>query len=396
MSNYRKESIRVFCWELKKWFESQKEAGDFLIREKGYSSSATGEINKVLNKLDRTVAGYHWCSDKSQFKDKKLIYKKERGVEKTIYCYETKEEFKSSKKASEVTSIQKQNIKDALDNPLITAGGYHWCTDLSIFDGIDFNNIDSIYTEIYCYETQEKFVTDNTSTALEKIMQRYKDEYPMSQIYNLKKVINKSGRTYFNYHWCTDLDSFKILESNEDRSSIYRKKVRVDNFIDKEFITREIVPEGVDYLSQYKFPVIVSNEVHDYLLKKEFIDKLNNPDCSYYYKLRVEYDLDSCPNGCTNREISFDCRQHNMTPPEIKYKIFHSICPLTKNILDDILSSGGIPELDLELEWDDLTNSYSTITKVFTNEDGGIVRLLDAVSETDELEKIFQEEETYE
>lgn len=382
MSNYKKESLPVYCWELKRWFQTQREAGFFLVSE-GYSTAAVGEINKVLDNPTRTVGGYHWCTNKRVFRNKVLSDNEKK--EAPVFCWETKKWYSSIYEASKKVGISKNNIVDALDNPLITAKKFHWSTTDYQFNDIDFSNIESNFKTIYCYETGEEFTSDSDSTAIEKIYLTYKDKFQNSQIYNLKKCINNPKRTYFTYHWCTE----KYLENSEiesNKKSIYSKKTRVDSFVEKEFITREIVPEGVDYSTSYKFPILLANDIHDYLLKKEYVNKLDNPEFFYYFKIRAEYDITECKNGCTNYQISVTCKEHTKLPPEIKYKIFHSVCPNTKIILDEILSLGRIPDMDVELEWDENTNTYSIMTSSF-------LRSPTTISENDEvsLEDIYEE-----
>lgn len=269
MSNYRRRIKPIYCWELERWFDNQSEASKFLIEEKGLSHSCLGELNKWMNHTDRIVGGYHWCDSIDIFLGKKLFIKERRGVSKKIYCWETKEEYESSKVASEKTGIQKQNIKYILDNPFVTAGGFHWCTDL----------------------------------------EKFKDAHITSDSKNSIKDIDK-------------VNDQKIKSDNQDT-------------------VRENIPDGVDYNSLYKFPIKIFHNIIDYILKKEKIEQLGNEKLFYYFKARRDY----------NEELK-----------DRAYVIMHSICPRTKDILEEFLKMRTLPDLEINIEWDDETMSFSKLT----------------------------------
>ena len=79
-----------------------------------------------------------------------------------VYCYETKILYTSMKKAADSVGLtNSSHIFNCLNIENRTAGGCHWCTDLSIFDNkILLNGSGQNLTRrkiIYCYETKEKF-----------------------------------------------------------------------------------------------------------------------------------------------------------------------------------------------------------------------------------------------
>ena len=348
MSNYRRRIKPIYCWELERWFNNQSEASKFLIEEKGLSHSCLGELNKWMNHVDRIVGGYHWCDSLHEFEGKELYVKERRGVSKKIICWETKKEYENVKSAAKETRIDRSALGQAVNNPYKTAAGFHWCTDLSIFEGIDFKTLKLSYDKIYCYETKKEFISDSEFSAIKKII-KYFDEIHNHKISdtNFPKVVNNPKRSVLNFHFCTDLNIFEGLSLTgdnknygEDRIS-NEKKSRTDNVVGMDFTVREIVPEDVDYESLYKFPIKIFHEIIDYILKKEIIEQLNDKDSIYYFKARRDYE-----GEITDRA----------------YIIFHSICPKTKNILEIYLKDRALPDLDLSLEWDDETMSFSKLT----------------------------------
>lgn len=144
-------------------------------------------INQIINKPNRTAAGYHWCTDLAIFDGVKLTGGTANVV---VYCYETKERFNSIKEAS--LSKHVTDIFAVLNKPNRTTGDLHWCTDLSIFDGVDLSKRN--IKQVFCYETKERFkcIGDANIRAGS----------------NINESINKPNRTTGGYHWCTDLAEF--------------------------------------------------------------------------------------------------------------------------------------------------------------------------------------------
>jgi hypothetical protein len=71
---------------------------------------------------------------------------------KPIFCYETKILYPSVYNAFKTLKIQKAQILQAIDNPNKTAGGYHWCRDLSTFDNVELKFLEK---PIYCWELKK-------------------------------------------------------------------------------------------------------------------------------------------------------------------------------------------------------------------------------------------------
>ena len=84
-------------------------------------------------------------------------------MKRKVYCYETLESFNSIKEAAHSYGYKYSNYISKVLNKShrVTPDGYHWCTDLSIFDGSKLTsgrgqNLTRLVS-IYCYETKQKF-----------------------------------------------------------------------------------------------------------------------------------------------------------------------------------------------------------------------------------------------
>ncbi len=318
----------VYCYETKKKFDSITEASKFI----GLVSH--NPISNILNDPTKTSGGFHWCTELSIFDDKKLVYH-DRG-NKTVYCYETKQKFKSIAEAARFVNVEKSAISLRLNKPNLTSAGYHWCTDLSIFDGVKLTNGQG--REIYCYETKQGFgsikdaaeffnvtppsvgsvVNNPTSTSggyhfctdlsvfdgvelsggCEKVIYCYetKQKFPSigyaAKVLGLKSqssigiVLNNPRATAGNYHWCTDLSIFDGIDLIYYDSGVSGKEKEVTDFIESIYLgeivensRKVITPKELDIFIPEKNLAVEFNGIYwhseKYLDKNYHIDKTN-------------------------------------------------------------------------------------------------------------------------
>ncbi len=182
----------VFCYETREKFESMADAA------KWCGSLSISYISKVLNNPNKTSGGYHWCSNLSIFDGVELS-----GGSKEVYCYETEQRFESVKSAANFLNLDSSYLSKVIDIPNKTCGGYHWCTDLSIFDGVELKTgPESVRQSVFCYETEERFKSVSEAATF----------YNLSSPSSIFEVIDKPNRTSANYHWCTDPSIFEGVE----------------------------------------------------------------------------------------------------------------------------------------------------------------------------------------
>lgn len=116
-----------YCYETKKEFETLREIARYLDK-----SSFTA-IRECLDKSNKTAYGFHWCTDLAKFDGIEL----QEGKGVYIYCYETKQRYKSYRNAAKSIKLgNRAYIIEVTNDPNRTAGGFHWCTSLDIFDGV--------------------------------------------------------------------------------------------------------------------------------------------------------------------------------------------------------------------------------------------------------------------
>ncbi len=186
-------SRSVFCYETKQRFNTLKAAAKFA------NLAGSESIIRVTNKPDKTAGGYHWCTDLSIFDGADLS----SGHNTIIYCYETKEKFSSVKSSSATIGLNPSSISEVINNPNRTAGGYHWCTDLSVLDNSNITYpISTSPVSIYCYETKERF--NSVSDA--------RKNCGIVSSSDISRVTNKPDKTCAGYHWCTDLSVLDNIE----------------------------------------------------------------------------------------------------------------------------------------------------------------------------------------
>lgn len=117
-------------------------------------------------------------------------------VEKKIICFETKEVFSSVLEAVEAKSADESSLYRALDKPNKTSGGFHWCTDLSNFDGVGLGT-KSGPKRVYCVENQIWF---------ESLSKASKD-LCIAKV-SILRCLDQPNKTAGDYHWCTDPSTF--------------------------------------------------------------------------------------------------------------------------------------------------------------------------------------------
>lgn len=101
-------------------------------------------IRLCLDNPNKTAYGYHWCTSLSKFDNIDL----KQGKGTYVWCYETKTRYKSYREAAASINLgNRWHIICVTDKHDQTAGGYHWCTDLSVFDGVKLTAGGSSYNK---------------------------------------------------------------------------------------------------------------------------------------------------------------------------------------------------------------------------------------------------------
>ncbi len=205
----------VYCYETKQKFKSMSEAA------RHFKLASVNSMRSVINNPNRVCSGYHFCTDLSIFDNLELY----SGVKKSVYCYETKERFDSLINAAKSVGFSTQSsISDAINNPNRTAGGFHWCTDLSIFEGIKLQSgPDPFRTEVYCYETKQKFSS----------LKEAAEFFNLVSSSSIGTVLNKYNLTAAGYHWCSDLSLFDGVELTIGQGKVvycYETKQKFNSF----------------------------------------------------------------------------------------------------------------------------------------------------------------------
>jgi hypothetical protein len=227
----------VYCYQTKEKFTSITLAA----KSVGLDRTAIGD---ALDNPDRSAAGKHWCTDLSIFDGVELL-----SHSIPVICYETKEIFENLTAAAKAKSISE--IKSfVVDNPSRTAGGYHWCTSLDVFDGVELTI--GVDVQVYCYQTKEKF---DTMTLAAKWCGF---SYPAP----LSRVVDNPYMTSNGYHWCTSLDVFDGVDLVYPDSGISGKEKEVLDFVKSltnnvEENTRKIIaPYELDiYIPEYNLAI---------------------------------------------------------------------------------------------------------------------------------------------
>ena len=138
---------KVFCYETKEQFKNCREAGlKYTVNRE--------TIRHVLDKPNRTAVNLHWCTNLSIFEGKELTggY---NNISTKIFCYETKKEYKSIREAAREIGVPNTSLLEAIDKPSKSVKNLHWCTNLSIFDNIELSEYNG--SPVYCYETKQRF-----------------------------------------------------------------------------------------------------------------------------------------------------------------------------------------------------------------------------------------------
>ncbi len=237
---------KVYCYETGECFESIREAA---IKH----NVSRPKVCMAINKPNISTKNLHWCTDLSIFDGIELSSGKGQNLttRKKIYCYETKEEFKSI--ADAVNKYGSRNgpaLKQSIDNPSKTAYGYHWCTDLSIFDGKELIKSSGKY--VYCFETRERFYS----------LKEASKSIGLKRSSHMGTVVNQPNKTCGGYHWCTDLSIFegRELTFNSTKSQYefeiieFIKSLGIYNIRHSD--RKEIRPYEIDiFLPDYMFAI---------------------------------------------------------------------------------------------------------------------------------------------
>ncbi len=222
----RVNKVSIWCFELNKLFSSISSASEYMD-----CSHAT--IARAINKHDKTAKGYHWCTDLSVFENIEVT----PGRGKPIWCYELGKRFTSAKTAGVEFKINHKRIYAVINKSNRTAGGYHFCTDLSIFDGVKLTSGKENWTRsIYCYETTTKY---------ESVLDACR--YLGMTNTAINPAIDNPNKTAGGYHWCTSLDVFDGVELIYPDRGVSGKEKEVLDFIKSltgnvEENTKKIIP----------------------------------------------------------------------------------------------------------------------------------------------------------
>jgi len=165
----------VLNWEKQIWYPSIRKAR---------KSIEKGDIGNCLNNPHKTAGGYHWCDNPDVFKGIELTHFV-NGNE--VWVFETKERFPS--KAAAERAVGVHIASPIIDNPTMTAGGYHICTSLDVFEGVNLSCGAEVFNrKLYCNELERWFDSKQEAEA-----------YINCHIPSL--VINSPNRTAGGYHW---------------------------------------------------------------------------------------------------------------------------------------------------------------------------------------------------
>ena len=206
---YKRKRIKVFCYETKQEFVSMAEATRWC------GVKCTVHISICVNKPNKTVGGYHWCTDLSIF-DGLLLSSGSDLQKKIIYNYETKEKFNSMAEAARKYNLSGcRAIKFSLDNPLSTAAGFHWCTNLETFKPEKLDNSSSGEKEVRNFIESFGYKTIKTRQVIKPYeIDIFIPELNLGIEYNgdywhSEKVLSKKHNNYKTYHE----DKTKLAES---------------------------------------------------------------------------------------------------------------------------------------------------------------------------------------
>ena len=252
LKTFEGNSKIVYCYETKERFESQKEASIY------YNLKDSVSIGKIINNPNATASGYHWCDNLSVFDGKELSGGVNSTNKKEIYCYETKQKFNSITEAANFYKLKQSTpINICLNNPIKTSCGYHWCSDLSIFDNVKLkykydDNISSYELEIV------KFLKENNISNIiisdRKILGNKQELDIYLPDYNLAIEFNGD-------YW----HSLAILSKKHENPIIYHQ--------DKVLSCLE---NGVELISIFEFQYNNDKELY----KQYILDRINEIDRS--------------------------------------------------------------------------------------------------------------------
>lgn len=201
----------VYCYELQKWYADLQTAADDMQVTKQSIIVALNNPRKVSKNL-------HWCTNPVIFDNVQLIYLKYNKV----ICYELDESFNNMREAEIKHNLGAFSISSIVDNPNKTAGGYHWCTDRSVFDGIVLTSDGN--KGVYCYELREYF------SSIFDIELKYGLLWT-----SINQALNQIDRTAGDLHWCTDLSLFDGKELIYPNAGISNKERSITEYVVSHF-----------------------------------------------------------------------------------------------------------------------------------------------------------------
>lgn len=116
--NRKRSTIQIYCVELDRWFESEREAIDELYLDK------SGLI-KALNGTRNGTGGYHFVRGSEMHKIP-LVMKKKTGKNRRVYCEETGRFFGSLTEAAQFCNVSEQAVMKNCQNKTSSCANYHF------------------------------------------------------------------------------------------------------------------------------------------------------------------------------------------------------------------------------------------------------------------------------
>ena len=117
-------ATKVYCVELEQYFDTVKEASEFV----GCNKS---NISQALKGKRKIACGYHWlyAEDVNEENINRVLseeYNTNNGKPTRVYCVELEQYFDTVTEASEFVGCSQGNISNVLSGRHKTCGGYHW------------------------------------------------------------------------------------------------------------------------------------------------------------------------------------------------------------------------------------------------------------------------------
>ena len=207
-------AIKIYCVELDMYFDTVKEAGEYV--------GCCGEtISSVLKGECKTAKGYHWLYAKEVNEENiNRVMSEEYNINghgKKIYCVELDMYFDSITEACEYVGCNRNNISAILNGRQKTAKGYHWL----YAEDVSQENINKVMSEekyannkgknnimakqIYCVELDMYFDTITEAS-----------KYIGCSISSISMVLRGRSKTAKGMHWLYAEDVEKLdIENNK-------------------------------------------------------------------------------------------------------------------------------------------------------------------------------------